>query len=82
MGRNNADFNSGKDMPGFEGTMGAFNSLIKKGEAIVEKRKEPAKHDASKYDSRLNPSDTCKDCGEPAKYFTWTDGPSCTEGGC
>ena len=39
MGRNNADFHEGKDIPGFEGTMAAFNNLIKSGEAIIEKRK-------------------------------------------
>jgi len=27
------------DLPGFEGTWAAFDDLIKKGEAIVEKRK-------------------------------------------
>jgi hypothetical protein len=28
------------DLPGFEGTWAAFDSLIKKGESIVDKRKE------------------------------------------
>ena len=40
MGRNNADFSQGKDLPGFEGTMDSFNNLIKSGNAIVKKRKE------------------------------------------
>jgi hypothetical protein len=40
MGRNNSDFNEGKDIPGFEGTMAAFNNLIKSGQSIVNKRKE------------------------------------------
>jgi len=40
MGRNNEDFHEGKDIPGFEGTMAAFNNLIKSGQSIVNKRKE------------------------------------------
>ena len=40
MGRNNSDFNMGKDMPGFEGTSAAFGNLIKRGQAIVDKRTE------------------------------------------
>lgn len=43
MGRNNKDFKESTgepfDMPGFEGTMGAFDSLIKSGQNIIDKRK-------------------------------------------
>ena len=44
MPRNNKDFKEASesrpaDMPGFEGTWASFDSLIKKGNAIVEKRK-------------------------------------------
>ena len=46
MGRNNADFNQeaskpSVDMPGFGGTMAAFDSLIKSGEKVIDKRKKP-----------------------------------------
>jgi hypothetical protein len=44
MGRNNADFNeetskSSYKLPGHDETMAAFDSLIKSGEAIIDKRK-------------------------------------------
>jgi len=48
MPRNNADFHESKDMPGFEGTMAAFNNLIKSGQSIVEKRKPKPEVDTNK----------------------------------
>ena len=54
MGRNNADFSQGKDLPGFEGTTAAFGNLIKSGNAIVKKRKEKEEDvDADAKNSRM-----------------------------